>query len=228
MLLHVFLSPSIVKIKRRVYSASAARIRRIYIRTAASQSLYYANTICIFFVRMYECRIHITRTYRDIGVKSFRRSRSWVRIRPVNVVSVRSSRNLGNFFRIFSSPSLRGSERQLRELFDADAFESQSRGFGAPSTSKLLLFQDPRFRSIRLTCNINFQEVIPLLLSSRFVKISILISRIDLTANRLKEKSKDRYYRQCRIVILLLCIAQNHPPSRSAKALFPCICLIYV
>jgi signal recognition particle receptor subunit beta len=38
----------------------------------------------------------------------------------------------------------RGCERQLRELFDADAFESQSCGFGKLMTSKLLLFRDPR------------------------------------------------------------------------------------
>jgi len=181
----------------------AARIRRIYIRAAASQSLYYANTICIFFVRMYECRIHITRTYCDIGVKSFRRSRSWVRTRPVNVVSTRSSRNLGNFFRISSFPFARsrGSERQLRELFDADAFGSQSCGFGEPLSSKLLLFQDPRLRSIRLTCNINFQEVIPLLLLSRFVRVSILISRIVDFMTRTVGGVRNReecYDRQCR------------------------------
>lgn len=38
----------------------------------------------------------------------------------------------------------RGSERQLRELFDANAFESQSCGFGKLVTSKLLLFRDFR------------------------------------------------------------------------------------
>lgn len=175
---------------------------------------------------MYECRIHITRTYCDIGVKSFRRSCSWVRTRPVNVVSTRSSRNLGNFFRISSAPFARprGSERQLRELFDADAFERQSCGFGEPSTSKLLLFQDPRLRSIRLTCNINFQEVVPLLLSSRFVRISILISRIDLTASRLKDLEVGK----------IVTIGERRNPSsrlsasRKTVALFPRICLSYV
>lgn len=129
------------------YSArrESREIRRIYSRAAASPSPYYANTICIFFVRMHECRIHVTHGgYVPPTSKVFDGAAPPLRTRSASVVSTRSSSNLENFFRISSRRRSRGRERererQLRELFDADAFESQSCGFGKPPTSKLLLF----------------------------------------------------------------------------------------
>jgi len=150
--------------ERRAYSAAgAARISvRIYLpaRSCLSGSWYYANTICIFFVRMYECRrIHVARTYvRDTDVKSFRRGRlARPGTRSVKVVPTRSSRNLGNFFGISLSlplplPAIPGcllpAALRLTATGNCANFsmrmpsESQSRGFGRAATSKLLLFPD--------------------------------------------------------------------------------------
>lgn len=95
-----------VRIERRAYSR-AARESVVYISAQLPpRSSYYANTICIFFVRMYECRIHTSRvSYLPyVTSKVFDRAARGSETRPANVVSTRSSRNLGNFFRI---PSLR-------------------------------------------------------------------------------------------------------------------------
>jgi hypothetical protein len=151
--------------ERRAYSAPREYPSAyIWPRAAASAgSSYYANTICIFFVRMYECRrIHVARTYvRDTNVKSFRRVSRLARpgTHPVKVVPTRSSRNLGNFFRAPLSLSLSLSLCHPVRLLPAPLphptatgncanfsmrmpSESQSRGFGGTATSKLLLFPD--------------------------------------------------------------------------------------
>lgn len=101
---------------------------------------------------------HVTRIYLPYVTptsKVFDRAARGSETRPANVVSTRSSRNLGNFFRI---PSLREA---IARTFRCPS-GSQSCGFGKPATSKLLLFQNLRSLlslAIRLICNINFGEV---------------------------------------------------------------------
>lgn len=134
---------------------------------------------------------------RDTNVKSFQRGPlARLRTRPVNVVPTRSSRNLGNFFRIFllPPPPLRApSSTSLHSVATGNCAnflmrmlsESQSCGFGRAATSKLLLFPDleSSLSSFSLTalsymsCNINFRGSDSNFYRAVLSNISILIFR---------------------------------------------------